>query len=199
MPALTPNEDRILAYLYEVGAPVPEIAKRLGHPAAKLKKRINTRQLRRDPDLVGEYLELIALDGERWASISAASRYFVSDAGRVAAARQSGAVCILTPEVDKDGYHRVCLTFNDGVRRHQQVHRLVAERFVEGRRPGLQVAHWDGSRSNNRASNLRWTTCAENHADKVRHGTDPVGSRHPLAICDERKAAKVKQLIRAGA
>lgn len=35
----------------------------------------------------------------------------------------------------------------------------------------MDVAHNDGTRTNNRPENLRWATRQENHADKVIHGT----------------------------
>lgn len=60
----------------------------------------------------------------------------------------------------------VCLT--------TYIHRLVCEAF-HGPSNGRDVAHWDGGRTNNHASNLRWATREENMADKVRHGTQPRG------------------------
>ena len=51
------------------------------------------------------------------------------------------------------------------------IHRLVAEAFVPGREVGLEVAHNNGNRQDNRAENLRWTTRKDNLADKLLHGT----------------------------
>lgn len=54
------------------------------------------------------------------------------------------------------------------------VHVMVLEAFVGPRPDGYHAAHEDGTRDNNRLSNLAWKTPAENAADRRRHGT--VGS-----------------------
>lgn len=44
--------------------------------------------------------------------------------------------------------------------------------------PRHEVAHWDGSKTNDRATNLRWATKKENEQDKLRHGTSRLGKRY---------------------
>ncbi len=85
---------------------------------------------------------------------------------------------------DKDGYVSVALR---DVTRYSllRVHRLVAMAFVDGFSPELQVAHLDGSRTNNAATNLKWTTAKENNDHRKIHGTDFVGERHPCALLKE--------------
>ena len=52
--------------------------------------------------------------------------------------------------------------------------------------PAHEVAHGNGDRTDNRAENLAWKTRPENHADKIRHGTNLRGDRHPSSkITDE--------------
>ena len=67
----------------------------------------------------------------------------------------------------------------------RHVHQLVCEAF-HGVRPssGHQVAHADGTRNNNRASNLRWATASENAADRKIHGTERQGEdiRHVVKL-----------------
>jgi hypothetical protein len=58
------------------------------------------------------------------------------------------------------------------------VARLVCEAF-HGKAPSPQhhAAHLDGDQNNNRATNLAWTTPAENNGHKRAHGTMPLGER----------------------
>lgn len=60
----------------------------------------------------------------------------------------------------------------------ESVHVVVCETF-HGPKPAptMQVAHDDGDKRNNAATNLAWKTVRENAADKKRHGTQPLGSQ----------------------
>lgn len=53
------------------------------------------------------------------------------------------------------------------------VHRLVAEAFLGGPQPDLEVNHKDGNKSNNHWSNLEWVTQESNRAHAVRTGLMP--------------------------
>lgn len=73
-------------------------------------------------------------------------------------------------------------------------HRLVCEAWhgaPDPMRP--MVAHWDGSKDNNHYSNLRWASCKENLADRVRHGTHPTGSRNGRAVLTEDDVRRIRQ------
>lgn len=82
------------------------------------------------------------------------------------------------------GYRAVHLC-EDGNRVAAFVHQLVLVTFVGECPPGYECAHFDGNRANNRLDNLRWDTRKGNSADKRRHGTDPKGERHGMAIIRE--------------
>lgn len=58
-----------------------------------------------------------------------------------------------------------------------RVHRLVAEAFLPKPDDRHDVAHYDGDKSNNKASNLYWATKSENMLDKRRHGSNMGGVR----------------------
>lgn len=82
------------------------------------------------------------------------------------------------------------------------VSRLVCEAFY-GKPPtsAHQAAHWDGNSLNNKASNLRWATQAENEADKIRHGRynhAPSGSKHVNAKLHETDIPVIRNLKKSG-
>lgn len=72
---------------------------------------------------------------------------------------------------DGHGYWQLALS-RSGEHRVFKVHRLVCLAFHGlPEDPGLEVCHVNGSRKDNRASNLRWGTRSDNMQDAVRHGT----------------------------
>jgi len=115
------------------------------------------------------------LSEEIWTVIVEAPDYEVSDQGRVRRlTRKFGASqgLILKQHLDIYGYPALHLRTPDGQQLRRKVHRIVCEAFHGPCPPGKRdVAHFDGVRSNNCASNLRWATRAENMADMLRHGT----------------------------
>jgi len=77
-----------------------------------------------------------------------------------------------------------------GPTKTRYVHHLVMGAFASEKPDGHEICHNDGDPQNNAASNLRWGTRRENHADKKLHGTGTVGERHPGArLTDERVLA----------
>ena len=124
---------------------------------------------------------------EEWRPVDGFPNYFVSSCGRV-----RGPVRVLKPAIDADGYHRVTLrrelrSFRRGV------HSLVVAAWC-GARPSPQhtAAHFDGSKTNNVPSNLRWATHEEQYHDRRRHGTDNAGTRNAAAKLDYNKAAVIR-------
>lgn len=75
------------------------------------------------------------------------------------------------------GYRKIILCRN-GKQTHRYIHNIVLEAFVAPRSEGMEAAHGNGIRHDNRLSNLRWDTRAGNFADKIIHGTSAVGDRH---------------------
>jgi hypothetical protein len=87
-----------------------------------------------------------------------------------------------------------------GKDRRVYVHTLVCTTFHGPRpTPEHEVAHWDGDKDNNAASNLRWATPAENQADSVRHGTKfrPPGAGAAEANGNHRLTWDLVRKIRA--
>lgn len=92
---------------------------------------------------------------------------------------------ILTPTLTS-GYYGVIFSI-DGKTKYPLVHRLVALTFVDNPDNKPQVDHIDGDRLNNRATNLRWVTSKENHANAIsqfKHVTQLAGKRRPVKDAD---------------
>jgi hypothetical protein len=115
---------------------------------------------------------------ERWKIVADAETYEVSDLGRV---RRTTTGKFLRLTVSNRGYE-TCAVWKDGIQKFRFVHRLVLDAFVGPKRPGEHCRHLNGNKRDNRLSNLKWGTAAENHADQVAHGTRAVGSR----VCGAR-------------
>lgn len=118
---------------------------------------------------------------ERWLTVPGHDGYEVSDFGRVRSLDRSGPRSghevtyqgrILKLRPNSKGYLRAQLSSPSG-KRFALVHRLVAQVFVPGEAPGLEVCHYDNDHLNNAAENLRWDTRSNNNLDKRRFGTDP--------------------------
>jgi hypothetical protein len=127
-------------------------------------------------------------ESEEWRSIEGfdgiyVGVYEVSNLGRVRSLHSRHKTPkILKPRLDMDGYPEVCLCVNSKPC-NRGVHRLVARAFHGDKKNALhrEVSHLDGTRTNNRADNLKWVSHAENMAHKRLHGTNPAGERHPGA------------------
>lgn len=99
---------------------------------------------------------------------------------------------MLRPWLQK-GYPTFALI--DGLRKYRTyVHRFVCEAFNgPAPSPEHEVAHNDGDPANCHFRNLRWATHAENEADKIAHGTNPIGERHPGAKLTEAQVIDIRK------
>lgn len=96
------------------------------------------------------------------------------------------------------GYWCVSLS-KSGKTSNKLVHLLVASAFLPARPSDRhQAAHCNGNRLDNRATNLRWATPAENQADRNAHGTSNRGSRHGLSKIDEATAEEIIRRLADG-
>lgn len=138
---------------------------------------------------------------EQWRTIEDFEDYAVSSLGRIkrlTRAPHTHPGRLLRSFLKRDGYLHVNLR-SDGKLRTVAVHRVVASVFL-GAPPfaGAQVAHGDGSRTNNAVANLRWATCVENHADRERHGRTARGSRCGTAVLTEAQVLAIRRLLSSG-
>lgn len=116
--------------------------------------------------------------------------YQVSDEGQVRRILKSGRT---KPVKGKEGskYYVVTLSKN-GVHKSFNLHRLVAEMFVEKPNGATEVNHKDGNKKNNHASNLEWVTSWENrvHAMEQLHHF-PFGKPAKRVRCKDLKTNEV--------
>lgn len=182
--------------LYEIGVPVERIASEIGAKRDQVKRVVRRDGLLRDRSRYSQGVAHMALAGEEFRE-SCVPGYWVSDQGRVIA-MMSKPGTVLKQQADEDGYLRVHLYQEGRSPIHMQVHRMVALAFIGAPSPGEAVAHNNGRRTDNRVTNLRWATQAENVADKALHGTEQIGSRHGNSKASEAEIAEVKRLLRSG-
>lgn len=76
---------------------------------------------------------------------------------------------VLKPWLDSNGYEVIYIAIDKG-RDARNVHRLIAETYLEGSGNGLDVNHKDGVKTNNRPENLEWCTRKENMAHALAAG-----------------------------
>lgn len=133
-----------------------------------------------------------------WRTIPGWPEYQASDTGAVrrvgsATGARVGRILRQLPN-KKTSYLSVCLSrYPSQVR--IDVHRLVAMTFL-GPQPSSDhlVAHNDGSRTNNRASNLRWATQRDNLRDCRVHGTALIGARNPMTHLDDIDVKAIRRM-----
>ncbi len=99
---------------------------------------------------------------EEWKDIDGYEPYEVSNMGNVRRCNK-----ILKGRPTKNGYIVVCLS-KDRTYKNKYVHRLVASNFID--KTNLVVNHIDGDKSNNKVSNLEWTTYSKNTIHAYNNG-----------------------------
>lgn len=121
--------------------------------------------------------------------------YEVSDMGRVRSIRGRYCGRILSPGPHPGGYPLMHL-YRNGRRIARTLHSLVAAAFIGPRPRGQEVRHKDGVKTNCRAENLSYGTHRQNEADKLAHGTLPLGEKNAAAKLTARDVREIRR--RAG-
>ena len=84
--------------------------------------------------------------------------------------------------INEHGYARFAVYAGSrSTRRNESVHVAVCEAFHGARPGGMETAHRNGVRNDNRPQNLSWKTPVGNAEDRDRHGTTARGERVNLA------------------
>lgn len=101
---------------------------------------------------------------ENWAQIRDFPNYKISNLGRI---KNDMTGMILKPSLNSCGYPKVDLCRN-GKKYTKNIHRLVAEYFIENHNNKPEVNHKNGDKLDNRVVNLEWVTKSENNMHKCR-------------------------------
>lgn len=137
---------------------------------------------------------------EVWRPLVDYPRYEVSNFGNVRSLhgakglRKTPRAKVL--QVDKDGYHvvSICLGKHATTTR-KRVHIAVAEAFIGPKPEGMQVAHRDGTKTNNKVSNLLWATPEQNTHHKWAHGTMACGERNGNSKLTEMDVRTIREML----
>lgn len=103
----------------------------------------------------------------------------------------------LSIQTATNGYQFVSLA-KKNERTQILVHKLVLTHFVGPRPVGMECAHNNGIKTDNRVENLRWTTKRDNCNDRWQHGTMLTGAAHPSAKLNKSQVLKISELLRSG-
>lgn len=120
------------------------------------------------------------MDYEYWRTIPSFPVYSASNYGRI---RNEGTGRIMRMQLATRGYLTLTLR-RDNKQIPVLVHRLIAEAFLGGPHPGLDVNHIDGNKTNNNIENLEWCTREENVRHAVRTGLRPGPRRRAVRIVE---------------
>jgi hypothetical protein len=101
--------------------------------------------------------------------------------------------------LNKDGYHRLTLSYYDGVIRKQiviYVARLVAHAFLGPCPEGMEVNHKFGNKDDNRSSKLEYMTRSGNVKHAFDNGLNKNGSKHYFSKLNEEKVCTIRKLAK---
>tara|TARA_R110000868_G_scaffold140829_1_gene356828 strand:+ start:215 stop:757 length:543 start_codon:yes stop_codon:yes gene_type:complete len=135
-----------------------------------------------------------------WVQLPVAPKYEVSSEGGIRNALTKAEVF----KYEHFGYEKVNLwvgtTKDTRKKKAFTVHFCVANAFLcHTKNSGFVVRHLDGSKKNNRTSNLSVGTHKENENDKKRHGREGSGERNSQCVISESDAMRAIELCSAGA
>ncbi len=124
---------------------------------------------------------------ERWVPVpDFEDRYDVSSLGRIKSHYRN---IYLRPAKNSVGY-LYCILYKNKRTRTVALHRIMLEAFTGTRGKGLEAAHKNGDKYDNRIDNLYWATRQQNAKDKITHKCMPHGmNSHKAKLNDDQVLA----------
>ena len=136
---------------------------------------------------------------EEWRAIPGYDGYEVSNLGRVRSWRSRKEPVYLKPNPTGKQRKYLQVALYAEKRQHMfYVHVLVLTVFIGPKLEGMEACHNNGICTDNRLTNLRWGTNAENVEDRRIHGTVATGERHGFAKLTDTTAALALELLAHG-
>jgi hypothetical protein len=115
------------------------------------------------------------------------TEYFVTEDGRLFRDGREK-----KPTMAKRGYMTISL-YKNNVRTTHNLHRIIAELFVQNPENKMIVNHIDGNKINNHAHNLEWVTNKENSQHSVHVLRKEMGERHSRAKLPDKIVLYIKR------
>ncbi len=120
-------------------------------------------------------------------------KYFACEDGRIWSENgRWGQAKFLSTVIGNAGYQTVCVS--NEKKRTKSVHVLICEAFHGSRPEGLQAAHINGNRLDNRPENLMWKSLEENYADREIHGNTCRGERNGMSKLTWKQVNEIRVL-----
>ena len=128
------------------------------------------------------------LKNEKWLPINGNENYEISNLGRVRNNYKNGNVKVLKPSTNGQQENDYLFIIINGKKHY--IHHLVLKYFVGEKPAGYERDHVNSNKQDNRLSNLRYCTVAENRSHK--------GSAHGNSKLTEKLVMLIKILVAQG-